>query len=358
MWAMASKRMLRMLAGVAVVALASGSVAAAAEHPAAGVVSQGDLAERDFARMDRGGVETLRFLLRRALVEPAAGAYDWSSVDPVVEAAARHRIELLPVIYGTPPWADPVEAHPPLDTAAERHGWRRFLTALVDRYGPGGVFWDRRVGRVGPIRRWQIWNEPNFDFYWDPRPSAPEYARLVDLAERAVHSVDPRARLLLAGVAAVRSGRPWWSFLRRLYRIDGFRSDLDAVALHPYSPGIRLLARQVEVAREIMRAAGDRRKPLAITEVGWASAGPSEVPLVAGLRGQARLLRRAFELLERHARRWRISDIDWFAWQDSLAVERFCVFCERAGLFDFAGRPKPSWDAFRRLARGGSDGRG
>jgi hypothetical protein len=322
--------------------------ASAHAGPRPGVVTQGALDERDFARMERAGVETLRFVLRWREVAPERGRFDWSTIDPILAGAARHRIEPLPIVYGSPGWVAEPESHPPIDDAADRAAWRGFLTALVDRYGRGGGFWVEGVR--SPIKRWQIWNEPNFDFYWDPSPAVGEYARLLDLSATAIRAADRRARIMLGGVAAVRSGLPWWRYLRRLYRRPGIERDFDAVALHPYAPGIRLLRRQVDLARAIMRSANDSRTPLAITEVGWASGGPP-TPLVVGRQRQARLLRRTYRLFDRRHPGWRVSDVQWYAWQDSLAVEAFCGFCRHAGLFDLAGEPKPAWPAYRRAIR-------
>ena len=59
------------VAGVALVLAAP-----AQARPAFGVVSQAPLAEADFANMESGGVETLRFLIRWRQVEPEPGVYD------------------------------------------------------------------------------------------------------------------------------------------------------------------------------------------------------------------------------------------------------------------------------------------
>jgi hypothetical protein len=147
----------------------------------------------------------------------------------------------------------------------------------------------------------------------------------------------------------VASGARWWTFLRRMYAIGGFRDDFDVAALHPYSPTIADLRIQVRLARRIMSANGDRDKPLGITEIGWSS-GRRQAPLVVGPGRQARLLARAFRLLGEMTS-WRISDAQWYAWQDSLSVEPFCGFCRRAGMFDLRDRPKRSWDAYRRVVR-------
>ena len=95
-----------------------------------------------------------------------------------------------PTRHGTPPKF-------PSDYAA-------FMTRLVRRYGPQGTFWDERpdVPRR-PLRDWQIWNEPHFDFYWyTPQGSwAPEYVELLRAAKSAIRSADPGARVVLAGFA-------------------------------------------------------------------------------------------------------------------------------------------------------------
>jgi len=317
--------------------------------PRYGVVTQDHLGQRDFERMQRGGVDTLRFLLRWSWVEPSPGQYDWKATDAVVAAASRHGIEPLPVIYGSPRWVASSENRPPLRSQADRRAWARFTGELVERYGPDGSVWEGRPVRQ-PVRRWQIWNEPNFDVYWHPPQSARRFAQLLDLAAEEIRARDPNAKIVLGGVAAVRNGVPWWDFLEDLYRVSGAARDFDAVALHPYSAGMGTLKRQVALARDIMGDAGDARTPLAITEIGWASDGDPRAPLVVGARGQARKLRQAFAMLSAH-RAWRISDVHWYAWQDTRPVEAFCSFCEYAGLFDFERRPKPAWRAFRRAAR-------
>jgi hypothetical protein len=333
-----------------VIACFLGGSTAIAREPVPGVVTQTTLDESDFARMERGGVETLRFLIRRQLVEPARGDYDWSTVDPVLTTAAAHGIEVLPMIYGSPAWVSESEEHPPLASRAERDSWRAFLTALVDRYGRHGEFWTGPAANH-PIRRWQIWNEPNFDFYWEGDPSPRQYAKLVSISSEALRAADPRAKIMLAGVARVRLGMPWWKFLARFYEVPGVERDFDFVALHPYSPGIYVLGEYVALARHVMREAGDSRTPLAITEVGWASDGDPGAPLVVGERTQARLLRRSFAFLSEPHTGWRISDVQWYSWRDTQAIEPFCSFCEHSGLFTGAGEPKPAWDAFKREVR-------
>jgi hypothetical protein len=249
-------------------------------------------------------------------------------------------------VYGSPSWIADRENHPPLDDAADRVAWRGFLAALATRYGPGGTFFAG--GPERPIRRWQIWNEPNFSVYWAPPQSAEAYGELVKLSADALRSVDPNAKVVLAGVAAVHDGVPWAGFLKDLLAVPGIRRSFDFVGFHPYSEDLRMLRSQVDRIRRLLTRAGARRERLAITEIGWASDGVRPRPLVVGPRKQAELLRRSFAMLAAPNTGWRIADVQWYAWQDSAAVEELCVFCQYAGLFDSADAPKPAWKSFRR----------
>ena len=338
----------RILAVAATLALFGVSAdASLAGGPTPGVVTQTTLDARDLARMARGGVETLRLPFPWSGVEPAPGSFYFDYFDGLARAAAVNGIELLPIVYGSPPWLSENESEPPIHTREARRGWRRFLAVAIERYGRGGELW-RGPGPAAPITRWQIWNEPNFALYWHGRPSPEEYATLSRISAAELRAHDRRARILLAGIAPIEDGVPWWTFLRRLYEIPGFRRSYDAIALHPYSPTIDDLRTQLALARRIMVRNGDRRTPLALTEVGWSSDdGPA--PLQVGRRQQAALLRRAFALAGE--RRWRITDVQWYAWEDATAVEPLCSFCENTGLFDLSGRPKPAWRSYKTAAR-------
>ncbi len=335
-----------LVAVLAVLALAAApATASAAVSP--GVVPQDPMTETDLALMRQGGVETVRFQLTWADVQPTAGTFNWASIDPIMDGLARHGLEPLPYIFGSPPWVASQPKHPPIDDQADRNAWGFFLSALAARYGPGGDFWQNRATKA-PVRRWQIWNEPNFEFYWDPDPDPAAYAELIKVSSRAIRAVDRRAKIILGGVAPVRSGTRWWIYLRKFYEAGGVKGHFDGVALHPYSQNLPDLRWQVERARRIMDRAGDRRTPLAITEIGWSS-GTNRVPLVVGPAKQAKLLTRSFRMFEN--RKLRISDADWYAWKDTTAVVSHCSFCAEAGLFDLQGNPKASWTAYRRAVK-------
>lgn len=197
--------------------------------------------------------------------------YDWEHADSVVEAAKAAGVTLLARIDGVPAWARPP------DTT-----WR-YLER--ERYSDYGDFVYAFVSRYkGRVSRYIIWNEPNTAAEWGQRPPDPrEYADLLKVAYRRAKEADPRAEVLLAGLAPnlEREGSPNamndLTYLERLYDA-GAAPYFDAVAVHSYgltappddpaSPDKINFARTEEVYR-VMRSRGDGAKPVYITEGGW-----------------------------------------------------------------------------------------
>lgn len=334
------------------VVLALGSVLSPASASSAqwpqrffGVVPQTPLEAADLDRIGRFGLG-LRVVVSWSQVEPEEGVYDFSETDRVIGGAARRGIAVLPQVGGIPPWlsADPAAA--PLGTRASG-AWRDFLRQLIGRYGPGGDLWKTEDG-ARPIRRWQIWNEPNFPLYWR-HPSPTSYAKLLHASAVAIRGADSGAVIVAAAVAPITHTMRPWEFLRRLYRVPGAKRDFDVAALHPYAAswaGVEDLIRRV---RRAMASAGDGRTPLLLTELGAASGASEPTAADLGPLGQARFLDTSFSRLYSNRRRWRIGGVYWYAWKDSTFVDDHCSFCEHAGLFDSEGRAKPSWFALTRV---------
>jgi hypothetical protein len=330
----------------ALTAIGVGTAAAASPPPAGffGIVPQEAPGEADLTRME-GSVETMRIPVFWFQCEPEAGEYDFGALDAEIGAAAAHGIRVLPFVYGTPAWLRPDVTRPPLDGRAAV-AWKRFLARLVDRYGPGGSFWRGR-GAALPIRRWQIWNEPNFRLFWGPRVEPAGYAKLLAESAGVLRRRDAGAKIVLAGVAPVGAGMKTWVFLRRLLRVPGVRRDFDYAAIHPYSATLGQLEYQMRKARQALVSGGAGAVPLIVTEIGVASAGSYPSAFVVGPLGQAEFLRAAYARLLEMRHRWRVAGAYWFSWRDKVEPDPHCSFCQGAGLLEIGGRPKPAWTAFR-----------
>jgi Beta-galactosidase len=331
-----------------------------------GIVPQTGVTPEDAAYMKAGGIESIRLSLQWAGVQPTRNSpYNWSGFDAAMEIASRAGLRVLPSIGSPPKWATRRETTMPVATAAQRRGWEAFLRAAVARYGPGGDFWDQ-TGGIGPnyepaianptpIREWQIWNESNF-FYFAYPVSTNTYAKLVTISSKAIKSVDPRAKVVLAGLFAEptakgKKGMAATAYLQRLYRIPGFKSRFDGIDLHPYAIDSEDLERMIEEFTEVARDNRDR-PALYLTELGWGSENNfEEVAFEQGIRGQVRQLRASYEYLMENARRLNLKSAYWFSWKD---LPESCTFCDSVGFFR-AGpkfRAKPAWHAFVAITGG------
>ncbi len=354
-------------------ALAVPSAAQALPRTFFGIGPQTGLSATDVAYMKAGGIGSVRWPVGWASVQPTARrSYDWSSVDPAVEAAARRGLTVLPFLYGTPRWLAGKPTTLPVDSGRARSAWKAFVRAAVERYGPGGTFWAEHAplggGGIGvqyetatplrplPIRTWQVWNEANF-FYFAFPVSTARYAKLLKLTYPAIRSADPKAKVLLSGLfgdpdEGGRRGMNADDFLAGLYRVPGIERYFDAVALHPYAFHVEDLEELTESMREVILENDDPGAGLYLTEMGWGSQNdPDLVAFEQGMAGQARELRGAYRYLIRDRTRLNLKGAYWFSWKD---VQGDCNFCDSVGLFHEGPRfkPKPSWHAFVKITGG------
>lgn len=362
---------LPLLAGLLFIALLGGQAGSAKPPPHLpagffGIGPQTLVTEQDLRYMQAGGIESVRVPVSWEAIQPTAdGGYNWDGLDGLVTAAGIQGLRVLPFIYGTPRWLARDWRTLPVNTARQRSAWRAFLEAAVERYGPGGEFWDQ-TGGVGPnyepavpvpipIRTWQIWNEANF-FYFALPVSPSRYAKLLKISGPTIKSVDPTATVLLTGLfgeptAGGNRGMDADLFLQRLYKTPGLKSTFDAISLHPYAAFTEDLEEMVEALHAVTVENRDRPR-FYITEMGWGSQNNfQEVAFEHGVRGQVKQLRASYGYLIKNARRLNLKGVYWFSWKD---LHDSCSFCDSVGLFRAGPRfkPKPAWHAFIALTGG------
>jgi Glycosyl hydrolase catalytic core. len=338
-----------------------------------GVVPQVTPNAEQLQRLQRGGVESIRIPVVWGAVQPSRGsAFDWSGVDAQIGAAARAGLGVLPFLSGAPSWAVPSEfvpgshhsvkapSHLPA-TGSAAAGWKGFLAAAVQRYGPSGTFWaENPTVPKRAIRTWQIWNEENFK-YFVARPNPAEYGKLVKISYPAIKSVDPGAKIVLGGLFArpkeaesKRKPRAAYfatEFLEQMYKsTPGIGKKFNGVALHPYSYNYPELTPDIEEVRAVLRKSHDAGKGIWITELGWSSEHQTHSDLFAkGMSGQKKQLEGAFSLLSNKQSKWHIQRVYWFSVDDQAGA---CNFCGGSGLFAPGFIPKPAWSAYVRFAGG------
>jgi len=309
--------------------------------------------DQQFAKMAVSGVEAARVIFSWNLAQERQGQTTYRFTDPMIEYAARHGIEPLPVVTYAPPWArvrpDELGSAP-----SDYQAYADYLKLLIARYGPDGQLWKEKPDvPYRPVRHWQIWNEPGIQYQWSPQADWPQkYGELLRLAYPTVKQADPGATVVLGGLANAS-----WEEMDALYDRGGVRGFFDVAAVHYYA---RIASQFIEVSKRVrasMNAHGDRRIPIWWTEAGAsASKGKIDSPANAHFQttddGLAHQLTKTYDLFVKYRNKMRIQRVYWYTWASS--------YNESAGTFDFSGmnvfdgrkvRPKPSLDSYRKSAR-------
>jgi hypothetical protein len=293
---------------------------------APGVFSDQEL-DRQMALMASSGVETARVPLTWADTETRPGVYNWTRIDRVVAAAARHQISLLVNVLLTPKWASsrPGAPNPYIFPPSDYGRFGAFMSQLVQRFGPTGSFWtlNPSLPRV-PLRRWQIWNEQMAPWMWGPRPWRKSYTRLLKAAYRAIHTADRGAKVVPGSLVAY-SKQNQWSAMSDLYKA-GAKRFFDEIAVHPFTNDPRSVRRTIantlliiKRVRARMRAHGQGRLPIMVTELTWpAAVGKVPRRRLLGLettgKGQVKRMKAGYRQLAKVRRKLGISEVYWFSW--------------------------------------------
>lgn len=279
----------------------------------------------EFKRMRKSGVQTARFAVYWSKMQrtgPDKTAF--RKMDRIVTAAATARLPLLPVVLDAPRWAT-ADPNRPIHTPRDPADYAKFLTALVDRYGPAGTFFQKHptVRRL-PIRAWQIWNEVSNPWYWDVN-YASEYPQTLRAAYDAIKAVDAGARVIQAGLNTGGAGTSWdaQEALYREYDREGLGRPFDQIAVHVYTSRVSDALKVVRKTRAVAARYGDAARPIYVSELAWPAAkgklrdkhGHKRDFFAATTdKGMAKRLSKGIPLLARHRKELGIAGVDWFQW--------------------------------------------
>lgn len=280
--------------------------------------------------------------------------YDFRVTDAWVRALARHGLRWYVTLKGnpTPDWA--LAAGPSGEPCGNRappareRDYAALAAALARRYGRGGSYWDENPALAEhPVTTIEIWNEPNYGVFWCPQPDPDAYASLLVAAADAIHDVDPRARVILGGLAAFRvgaapPGQPPRAavpdFLAAVVRAaPGVRKRVAAIGVHPYGRSAAEALAKLAWLRAATREAGLGGVPLSVSESGWYVSGSRGAGTALSEGERATLLREVTlgvaasgcEIAELAAHTWVTPEQnprdpeDWFGLADPASGEPY-----------------------------------
>lgn len=272
------------------------------------------------------GANWIREEFNWSWIQPSQGEYDATRLaqyDALVDAARARGLNVLGVIaYGTD-WATGGQGP---HRQEHYEAFAEYVRFLVDRYR-------------GRVTHWQIWNEPNQSRFWEPAPSAENYAQLLSHAYQAAKSVDGGVTIVGMGTAGVDL-----EYMDQVLKSGG-GAHLDVVAVQPYPTPSSLEGSDyyalIAGLRDLM-AAYDAVKPIWITEIGHSLYGGHEG---VSADKQARFLARDYL----SARQLGVERVFWYDLRDDgddpgNREHRF-------GLTDRSLNPRPSYSALQTLTR-------
>lgn len=290
--------------------------------------------------------------LRSQFVDVSGVPTNFTPLDQIVGQAAQRGLTLMALILDAPSWDGISRKGATVAIPRSDGPYANFVKALVRRYGSHGSFWQDHSPRV-PIRLWQIWNEPNIFAFWPVQPFERSYLALLRAAHNAIKSVDPSAKVVLAGLPNFS-----WTQLKKIYAYRGARSLFDVVGLHPYTQEPSGVIEIMDRVRQVMNAAGDQRKPIIADELSWPSSlGKTDhntgYDFATTEVGQARKVAQLLPLLAKNRLRLRLLAFYYYTW---VSIERpNGLAFDYSGLLSFdtaSGQfvEKPALPAFRRAA--------
>lgn len=313
------------------------------ERRRAGYYPTMDDVERAVKMMREAAIQAIRVDFNWDMLNPTREQWRYDLYDPWVRVVRENDLEILGIIDYVSWWAS---------SAQDSNDWRiRLYSEPLRDYDFARYTYEVVSHFKNDVKVWEIWNEPNVEGFWKPKPNPTRYAALLQEAYLAAKYADPDAVVLFAGLSGNGiegnddSGLVS-DFLARAYAA-GAHGFFDAMAIHPYmlpNGGIETLRAKIAATRAVMKENGDGELPIWITEIGvpstvpWWSTAPlqSETDVAAWLR-------------EVYTQLWDlVPTIFWYQFQDQqLGAE-----AERAfGMVRFDFTPKPAYDVLRELTR-------
>ncbi len=301
------------------------------------------------------GVGWARLNVNWAELEPVKGIYDptvLANIDYTVKQTMAAGIQVvMPIADGVPCWASSDPNRNCLTFNWNHH----FPPRAMSDYANVARFVASRYAPMG-VHDYEVWNEPNHPYFWQPQPSATQYVSMLKAAYPALKAGDPHATVLLGGL----SGNDY-KYLHAVYRAGG-GPYFDAVAVHPYTQSApekqwkskgndggtagRLSPHCFPAFKEIhktMSTYGDSAKPLWFTEFGWSSNDVSQAQ-------QADYLTRAYAYLSSYRY---VKVAMWYSARNNPYLANSNSGTEaQLGLMTTGFSPKPAYQAMRAVSHG------
>jgi hypothetical protein len=202
----------------------------------------------EMSRMSEAGFQYTRMDFHWQDTEIRRGVYDFSAYDRLLNVMKTAGIKPLWILdYGHTEYQNG-----PPTTAEARAAFAKWAAAAVSHFKGESILWE-------------IWNEPNLEGFWKPRPDPAAYKTLAIETAQAMKEADPTCRIIAPGVSGVD-----FQFLGQVLSPE-LLSLVDGVSVHPYrESGPEAIWNDYGTLRSLIRnAAPTGRKDMPIISSEW-----------------------------------------------------------------------------------------
>ena len=220
--------------------------------------------EKDLDMIAAAGFKFVRMDFAWEAIETSKGEYHWAGYEELLANLDKRGLRAILILdYSHRLYEESVTSPNPMtgkaqeNTASPQHpesvaAFSRWAAAAVRHFAGRHVLWE-------------IWNEPNGNF-WSPKPNAEQYTALALATAKAMREADPHAAII--GPAS--SGFPR-KFLETFLK-SGVLEYLDGVSVHPYR----------NPSKPPETAASDYQKLRALIELYAPPSKKDRIPILSG----------------------------------------------------------------------------
>ena len=173
-----------------------------------------------------GGFKFVRMDFSWETTEISPETYNWSAYDDLTAQLRQRGLRAIYILDYTHAGYEPlVESRHAIEHTPEKHLASPRHPESIAAFARWAVAAAKHFRKQHII--WEIYNEPNGDF-WKPKPDAAEYAALAVATAKAIRKAEPSATIIAPAMAAFD-----WKFLEPVLA-SGILEYIDGVSVHPY----------------------------------------------------------------------------------------------------------------------------
>ncbi len=282
----------------------------------------------NFSIMVDGGLLWHRQDFTWNAIEHEKGIFVFDQFDEVVEEATEAGVRILGILDYSAEWAStaPTTWDHGRDRAPPKNldDWSNYVYRTVEHF-------------KGRVDHWEVWNEPNTNFFWLPKRDAKGYANLLRAAYVAAKEANPECTVLIGGMIGF--GQDDLDYIEEVYSHGG-AGYFDVMAWHPYPGDPNPCLDQFNFSdfmaelKAMMASYGDGEREIWFTEIAW-GLGPETTR-----QDQADYLVRSYVLSFAEG----VSRFFWFNFRGPPSEEG-------SALLEPDFKPRPAFLAHANLAR-------